>query len=104
MYIWDEACGTVVYVQNRSPHQRLGDIIAKKDFTRKKLEISHLRIFGCPVYIHVPWEKRTKLDLVGKQGIFAGYSESMKAYQIYILDQRKMELRRYIAFEEGVAY
>ena len=63
-----------------------------------------MRIFGCPVYIHVPREKRTKLDPAGKQGIFVGYSESAKAYQIYIPDQRKMELSRDVTFEEDVAY
>ena len=51
-------------------------------FTREKPEISHMRIFGCPVYVHVPLEKRTKLDLTGKQGIFVGYSESAKSYRI----------------------
>lgn len=93
MYLWAEACGTVVYVQNRSPHRRLGDITPEEAFIGENLEISHLRIFECPVYIHVPREKRTKLDPAWKRGIFAGYSESEKAYRIYIPDQRKMELR-----------
>ena len=66
MYLWAEACGTVVYVQNRSPHQRLGDITSEEAFTGEKFEISHLRIFRCPIYIHVPREKRTKLDPIGK--------------------------------------
>ena len=34
----------------------------KKVFSGKKLEVSHLRIFGCPVYIHIPKERRTKSD------------------------------------------
>ena len=63
-----------------------------------------MRIFGCPVYIHVPREKRTKLDPAGKRGIFVGYSESAKAYRIYIPNQRKMELRRDVTFQEDVAY
>ena len=33
----------------------------EEDFTCGKLDISHLRIFGCPVYIHIPKEKRTKM-------------------------------------------
>ena len=45
-------------------------------FSGKKLEVSHLRIFGCPFYIHNPKEKRTKLDPSGKKGVFVGYSES----------------------------
>ena len=49
-------------------------------------------------------EKRTKLDPAGKQGIFVGYSESTKAYWIYIPDQRKMELSKDVKFEEVQAY
>ena len=30
MYLWAEAYGTAVYVQNRSPHRRLGDITPEK--------------------------------------------------------------------------
>ena len=54
-------------------------------FTEVKLEVGHLRIFGFPVYIHVPKDKRMKLEPSGKKGIFVGYSESSKAYKIYIL-------------------
>jgi hypothetical protein len=79
MYLWAEAYGTTVYVQNRSPQWRLGDITLEEAFTREKPNISHLRMFGCPVYIHVPQEKRTKLEPAKKQGIFVGYSESVKA-------------------------
>ena len=49
----------------------------------KKPEVSHLRIFGCPIYIHIPKEKRAKLDPSGRKGTFVGYFESSKAYRIY---------------------
>ena len=32
-------------------------------FTGENPEVSHLNIFGCHVYLHVPKEKRSKLDL-----------------------------------------
>jgi hypothetical protein len=31
-------------------------------FTRVKPEIEHFRLFGCPVYLHVPKEKKSKID------------------------------------------
>ena len=73
-------------------------------FIGEKPEIGHLRIFGCPVYVHVPREKRTKLDPSGRKGIFVGYSDSAKAYRIYISRQKKIELSRDVTFEEDVAY
>jgi hypothetical protein len=65
----------------------LGDKTPEEAFTSVKLEVSHLRIFGCPVYIHVPKEKRTKLEPYGKKGTFVGYNETLKAYKIYIPGQ-----------------
>jgi len=53
-------------------------------FIGEKPEFSHLKIFGYLVYIHVPKEKRSKLDPSGKKGIFVGYSETSKGFKIYI--------------------
>ena len=63
-------------------------------FSGKKPEVIHLRIFGCPVYTHVPKEKRTKLDPSGKKGIFVGYSESSKAYRIYFPGFKKIDVSK----------
>jgi hypothetical protein len=59
----------------------------EETFYVKKPNVEHLRIFGCLVYIHIPKDKRKKLEPSGKKGIFIGYSESSKAYRIYILEQ-----------------
>ena len=72
-----------MYVQNRTPHKVLENKTPEEIFSGKKPEVSHLIIFGCTVYIHIPKEKRTKLDPSIKKGIFVGYSESSKAYRIY---------------------
>jgi hypothetical protein len=71
---------TTVYVQNKSLHQILKNIAPKETFTGVKPEIGHFKIFGCPVYFHVPKEKRSKLDPSGRKGTFVGYSESLKSY------------------------
>jgi hypothetical protein len=33
-----------------------------ESFIRVKPEIEKLRLFGCPVYLHVPKEKNSKID------------------------------------------
>ena len=73
-------------------------------FFGKKPEVSHLRIFDCPVYIHIPKEKRTKLDPSGKKGIFVGYSESSKAYRIYFPGFKNIDISRDVTFDEDSAY
>ena len=62
-------------------------------FNGKKPEVSHLKIFGCPVFIHIPKEKRNKLDPSGKKGIFVGYCEVFKAFRIYILGQHHIDMQ-----------
>jgi hypothetical protein len=43
-----------VYVQNMIPHKILKNMTPKEAFTGVKPEVGHFRIFGCPIYIHVP--------------------------------------------------
>jgi transposase InsO family protein len=58
MCLWAEAAMAVVYVQNRLSHSALGLKTPEEMFTGKKSEVSHLKIFGCPVFIHIPKEKQ----------------------------------------------
>ena len=99
-FLWAEACSTAVYLQNRSPHRVLGSKTPEEVFTGKKPDVSRFRIFGCVTYSHVSEEKRTKLEPTAEKGIFVGYSETSKAYRIYILALRKTVLRRDVRFEE----
>ena len=71
-----EASSTAVYVQNRCHHAIRDQKTPEEVFTGEKPDIRHLRIFGFPVYIHVRKEKRTKMEPLGKKGIFVGYSET----------------------------
>jgi hypothetical protein len=84
MNLWEEATKTVVYVQNKSPHCALGNKTPEEMFTGEKPKVNHLQIFGCPVYVHILKDKRSKLDSSGKKGVFVGYSETSKAYRVYI--------------------
>ena len=69
-----------IYVQYRISHSALGNKTPEEMFTGEKPEVNHLKIFGCLVYIHIPEEKRSKLDPSRKKEFFVGYSEQSKAY------------------------
>jgi hypothetical protein len=62
MHLWEEVAKTTVYAQNRLSHSALGFKTPEKMFSGKKPKVSHLKIFGCLVFVHIPNEKRTKLD------------------------------------------
>ena len=101
MHLWAEAARIMVYVQNRTPHRVLENKTAEEVFFGQKLEVSHLRILGCPVNIHILKEKRTKLDPSGRKGIFVGYFESSKAYRIYFPGFKNIDISRAVTFEEA---
>jgi hypothetical protein len=51
-----------IYVQNMSFHETLKNITPEEVFTGMNPDIEHIRLFGCPMYFHVPKEKKSKLD------------------------------------------
>jgi hypothetical protein len=46
----------------------------EEKFTGKKPDVSHLGVFGYIAYVHVPDEKRSKIDPKVEKCIFIGYS------------------------------
>ena len=82
------------------PIVHLGSKPLEEMFTGNKLEVSHLKIFGCLVFVHIPKEKRTKLDPSEKKGIFVGYCEVSKAFKIYIPSYYHMEIIKDVTFYE----
>ena len=69
-------------------------------YTGKKPEVSHLKIFGFPLYVHIPKEKITKLDTSRKKEIFVGYCEVSKSFWIYISRFHHIEISRDVTFDE----
>ena len=70
----------------------------------KKPTIDHFQIFSCPVYIHIPKDKRKKLDPSGMKGTFVGYNNSSKAYRTYIKEGHRIEVSRDVIFDESIAF
>jgi hypothetical protein len=79
--MWAEAVVTANYTQNRTPVTAHGKT-PREAFHGKKPNVSHLRVFGAPVYMHVPKELRDKLEPVSEKGRFLGYEPDAKAYRI----------------------
>ena len=100
MHLWVEVTRTTTYVHNRLSHSALGFKTPEEMFTGKKPEVIRLKIFGCPLYIHIPKEKRSNLDPSIKKGIFDGYCELSKAFRIYIPGFHHMEINRDVTFDE----
>jgi hypothetical protein len=103
MHFWAGATRTTVYVQNILSHSALGFKTPEEMFSGKKPEVSHLKIFGCPVFVHISKERRIKLDPSRRKGIFVEYYEVSKAFRIYIPSYHHIEISRDVTFDEATA-
>ena len=83
MHFWVEACNTAVYVKNHCHDRVLGMSTPEEDFTGKKLDVSHFKICGSSIYVHVTKDARKDLELTAKVGIFVEYTETPHNYHVY---------------------
>uniref|UniRef100_A0A146LH62 Retrovirus-related Pol polyprotein from transposon TNT 1-94 n=3 Tax=Lygus hesperus TaxID=30085 RepID=A0A146LH62_LYGHE len=99
---WAEACSTAVYLKNRQPHRSLDGAIPEQLWTGKKIDLSHLRVFGCTAFAHIPKQFRKKFDAKSQQLIFVGYCLRSKGYRLLDLKNPKRIIRaRDVSFIEN---
>ena len=71
--LWLEIASTVVYLKNRSPSTALEGITPHEAWTGHKPDLSHLRVLGSTVYVHVAKGIRKKLDYHTRKCRLVGY-------------------------------
>ena len=67
---WEYAVMCAIYILNRCITTASNTKTPNEIWSGKKPHISHIRVFGCDVYIHVPDKERTKLENKARKGIF----------------------------------
>jgi transposase InsO family protein len=82
---WIFAYQYAVYLYNRTPTKVQGWKTPYEKITGITPDLSHIRVFGCRAYIHVPKERRQlgKLGAKAQDLIFVGYIDGQKAYCLW---------------------
>ena len=101
---WAFAVSVAVYLKNRTPTRSVVGKTPYEAWHGRKPSLKHLRVFGCLAFVHVPKEKRKKLDYRATPGIFVGYSISTKQYLVYDPLARTLHRSRDVVFREGKRY
>ena len=99
--LWAEAVSTAIYIRNRSPTSCLKEKTPYESWHNEKPNVSHFKVFGCKAFVHVPDQKRKKLDKKSMQCIFVGYPNGSKGYKLYNPETRKMIRSRDVIFVEN---
>jgi hypothetical protein len=80
--LWAKEVETVRYLVNMSPSSTLVDMNLNEIWSGKNLSVAHLKVFGCDAFVHVPKEKRSKLEKKEVKCIYIVYKEGMKGYNL----------------------
>ena len=101
--LWVEACRASVYLKNRSPTKALINALPEEKWSGKRVDLSHLKVFGCVAYEHVPKQFRKKFDPTSKRHYFVGYCEESKGYLLVDPDKAyRVKKARNVVFFENV--
>ena len=102
-YYWVEAVHTIVYIMNSYPHNGCTWSYAEEKFIGTKLDLSHLKVFGCIAYVHIPDELRNKLDPKAEKCVFVGYSLEKKGYRCYNPITHELRVSKDVVFDKSEA-
>lgn len=97
---WGEAATTAAYILNRCPTKRLVSQVLEERWSGKRPIVRHLRIFGSLCYVHIPDEKRKKLQDKSEVMILVGYHPS-RAYRLYNPITKKLLMSRDVIINES---
>jgi hypothetical protein len=76
---WVEAFKAAAYVRNRIKIEDMNNGMSSYEATMgQNPDLDFLCVFGCNCFVHVPKEKRNKLDDTSIKCKFLGYSENQK--------------------------
>lgn len=92
----------LVYLVNRLPTKALDGIVPIEAWSGHKPSVSHLRVFGCLAYAHIPKTKRKKLDDRSRKCVFLGYASSKKGYGLMDLLRQTVFTSKDVRFEEHI--
>lgn len=98
-FLWAEACNTACYLKNRSPATGISKTPLEL-WTNKKPDVSHLRIYGSEVMVHIPKVNRYKWDKKATMHILVGYDEYTKGYRCYNPITKNVIISRDVIFFE----
>jgi len=75
--------GIVCLLANRSPSLLLDENSPPEVWNGMKPSLKNLRVLGCDSYVHLPKEKKSKMDKMDEKCIFISYTDGLKRYNTF---------------------
>ena len=97
---WIYAVKAKLHTYNVTPIKWADYKTLKELWSSQRLNISHLRVFGCLAWVHILKKRRHKLQPKSRAMIFIGYEPGSKGYQFWDTAHQHFEISRDVKFEE----
>ena len=97
---WPEAVNWTIYVLNRCPTLAVKNVTPEKAWSGVKPSVDHFWVFGCITHVHVPEERRIKLDNRSITCVLLGVSEKSKGYMLFDPIAKRVVVSKDVIFEE----
>ncbi|KAM2954379.1 hypothetical protein FF1_032665 [Malus domestica] len=101
---WSFAILTATYLINRLPSRVLGFKSPYEVLKGRKIDLTHLKVFGCVCFVHIQTLNRDKLDARATKCVFMGYSTTQKGYKCFNPVTKKCTVSRDVKFKEDYPY
>ena len=108
---WGFAMDTMAYVYNRTPRDSNEEGVSPMQAAVQMVpELADLRVFGCRVFLHVPKERRLKMEPKARLGIHVGYQPANNTYMVWVPEDGSNVLKgrlyesRDVTFDETWRY
>ena len=100
--------GFLIYAVKAKLHTYNITLIKRADYktpteiwSRNKLNILHLRVFGCQAGLHILKKRRHKLQPKSRAMIFVGYEPGSKGYQFWDAAHQHFDISNDVKFDES---
>lgn len=99
-FLWETAIEYAAYIRNMVLMRALEGKTPEEAWTKTKPNVSHLKEFGCDVWILTEGQNLSKLEPKSKKFIFVGYLDGPKAVKYYDPRLRQIRVSRNFIFAE----
>ena len=96
----EKSIDTTCYVVNRSLTLALLEKNPYDSWVGKRPSLAHIKVFGCDIFVHIPKERRHKLDSSSKKCIFIEQKDGVKGFKLWNPATRTIVYTRDVIFKE----
>ena len=101
--MWEEIARTVVYLMNRTA-TRTSKKTPYESWYGAAPDIFNVQIIGCAGWVHIPQQKRSKLDDRSHECWLVGYGDAKNHYRLWDPAGRKVVTARDVQIDESRLY